>query len=119
MSASPVIDDLFGHVPQKGAEQFDLEDGDSVFGKRLAGEEHYLVPTADPPGNKHTADTIREQVMKIMTIVREAETMPFAADELHNHNVWMPYYCEWLKNGEGDALLTEYREHIERISEAA
>ena len=118
MPASPVINDLFGHVPQDNAAQTDIEDGGSVFGERLAGEEHYLVPTADPPGNRHTAETIREQVMKIIACVREADTMPFQPDELRNHNVWMPYYCEWLKNGEGDALLSEYRKHIERLPAA-
>jgi hypothetical protein len=116
MASTPAIDDLFGHVPQEqpdGGRNAQKNDGFVSLGDR---EAHYLVRTPDAPGGGHTAQSIRAQVMKIMAIVRDASEMPFAADELHNHNVWMPYYCEWLKNGEGDALLAEYRKHIVRLN---
>jgi hypothetical protein len=114
-SASAAIDDLFGHVPQERARQSDIEDVTAAGHARFDSERHFLVPTPRAPEGGHTAESIRTQVMKIMGHLRGAETMPFAADELRNHNVWMPYLCEWLKNGEGDALLAEYRTHIERL----
>ena len=98
------------------AAQADFGDGEAAFDWRCTHEAHYLVPTPDAPEGGHTADSIRAQVTKIMAIVRAAQAMPFAPDELRNHTVWMPYYCEWLKNGEGDALLAEFREHVARLS---
>ncbi len=116
MPAAAAIDDLFGHVPQTNAPQRDIEDEPDQASRHDSSEAHYLVPTPYPSGGRHTADSIREQVMKIMAVVREADSQPFADDELHNHNVWMPYYCEWLKNGEGDALLAEYRARMEAFA---
>ncbi len=117
MPASPAIDDLFGHVPQPSAAQTDLEDS-GAFGWVSEREADYLVPTADVPEGGHTPASIRAQIMKIMAVVRAAETMPFGADELHVHCVWMPYYCEWLKGGEGDALLAEFRGHVARLRDS-
>jgi hypothetical protein len=119
MPARPVIDDLFGHVPQARAAQPDLADTAGPEDWRLPREADYLVPTPPAPNGGHTPDSIRAQVMKVMAVVRDAEAMPFGAAELHTHTVWMPYLCEWLKGGEGDALLAEFREHLERLKLAA
>lgn len=119
MPARPAIDDLFGHVPQTGARQGDVEDVTVSEDWRDTREADYLVRTADAPEGGHTPASIREQVLKIMAVVRAAETMPFGADELHTHTVWMPYMCEWLKGGEGDALLAEFRARIAALAEPA
>ena len=97
MSAA-AIDDLFGHVPQASAAQRDIEDPARPR-DRLPGEEDFLVPTPIAPRDGHTPETIRTQVMKILAAVRNAGAQPFGARELHCHNVWMPYLCEWLKGG--------------------
>lgn len=119
MPASPAIDDLFGHVPQDSPVRGDAEGGFLLEGGRNPFEADYVVPYAEVPEGGHTPETIRAHVMKVMKVVREAETMPFGARELRTYTGMMPYLCEWLKNGEGDALLAEFREHIERLKLAA
>lgn len=117
MPASPAIDDLFGHVPQHGNGPT-LEPARAKTPDELARDQWpgYVVPYADTPKGGHTADSIRAHVVKVMAVVREATATPFGAEELRTYNAMMPYLCEWLKNGEGDALLAEYRGIMERLA---
>lgn len=123
MPASPVIDDLFGHVPQDTAPGRPPVDDDGANDSEDAeGEDcfaEYVVPYAQVPEGGHTPDSIRAHVVKVMAVVRQARVMPFGARELRTYTAMMPYLCEWLTGGEGEALLAEFRGHIERLEAAA
>ncbi len=91
------MDDLFGHVPQ----QSDM----------FAPSE---VPRVSAP-IKHTPDTIRALMHRLLGEVRAASTIPWPARELQSHKAMFPYMAEWLKGGEGDQLLLEFRAELDRL----
>jgi hypothetical protein len=104
------IDDLFGHVPQKGelaiAEALDEV---PVSQQVLNG----LIPV--PPGG-HTPDSIREQIKLVMDEARAAETLPWSPMLVRRFTAMMPYWTEWLKGGEGDRLLAEFKAEVDRLN---
>lgn len=91
------MDDLFGHVPQQ-REMFAAAD----------------APPARGPV-KHTPDTIRAEMHRLLTEIRAASTIPWNARELRSHTAMFPYMAEWLKGGEGDQLLLEFRAELTRL----
>ena len=91
------MDDLFGHVPQQ-SEMFVDPD----------------APVSRGP-IKHTPDTIRVLMLGLLAEARAASTVPWAPRELHSHRAMFPYMAEWLKGGEGDQLLLEFRAELNRL----
>ena len=91
------MDDLFGHVPQQS--------------EMFAGPE---APRAAGP-IKHTPDTIRAEMLRLLAEARAAATVPWPARELQSHRAMFPYMAEWLKGGEGDQLLMEFRAELDRL----
>ena len=91
------MDDLFGHVPQQ-SDMFAAAD----------------APVSRGP-IKHTPDTIRVLMLCLLAEARAASTVPWAPRELHSHRAMFPYMAEWLKGGEGDQLLLEFRAELNRL----
>ena len=92
--------DMFGHeAPSQGA--------------------LFEEPEPAPPPFRHTKETIRERMLGLLDRVRDAEVMPFTARDQRSHLAMFPYMAEWLKDGEGDRLLAEFRGHMERLSKDA
>ena len=101
MSRAAAIDDLFGHVPQKG--ELGLPEAAEVSRGPI----------------KHTPDTIRVLMHEILAEARAAKTMPWDARDLRGHTAMFPYMAEWLKGGEGDRLLTEFKAEMDRLNAPA
>ena len=87
--------DLFGEAPSQGF-MFD-------------------EPVAEPPKPKHTPETIRALLTSLIAELRAAETMPWDARTLRGHKAMAPYMAEWLKDGEGEQLLLEFRDQVTRL----
>ena len=93
------MDDLFGHVPQ----QSDMFASDGAPPPRVS------API------KHTPDTIRAEMHRLLGEIRGASSIPWPPRELQSHRAMFPYMAEWLKGGEGDALLAEFRAELARL----
>lgn len=87
--------DLFGHVPQKG--------------------ETFAEPARISPPVRHTPETIRVLMHELLAEARAADAMPWDARTLRGHTAMFPYMAEWLKNGEGDGLLREFKAEMDRL----
>lgn len=96
------MEDLFGHVPQ----QRDLFAASDVAATDT-------LPISAPI--KHTPDTIRAEMHRLLAEVRSASAIPWPARELQSHRAMFPYMAEWLKGGEGDQLRLEFRAELERL----
>ena len=93
----PAMDDLFGHVPQQAG----------LFGETEA-------PRVSAP-IQHTPDTIRAEMHRILAEIRAASAIPWTPRKLRSHTAMFPYMAEWLKGGEGDQLLLEFRSELTRL----
>lgn len=88
---------MFGHVPQHG----ELE-----------------LPSDTPVSRgpiTHTADTIRVLAHEVLDEARAANVMPWDEDDLRYNTGMFPYWAEWLKDGEGDALMAEFKAEMDRL----
>lgn len=106
MARSAAIDDLFGHVPQPGERPITAPGGHdtSIIGGLMA-----------PPPGGHTPDSIREQAMMVLNEARAATTMPWSPQMIRRYTAGFPHWAEWLKNGEGDRLLREFKAEMDRL----
>lgn len=102
-------DDLFGHVAQKG--------------ELLAGPHTDAGPHADAGAVsrpvEHTPDTIRVLMHEILAEARAAQVLPWTPRTLRAHTAMFPYMAEWLKGGEGDRLLHEFKAEMDRLDAPA
>lgn len=91
------MDDLFGHVPQQS---------------------ELFAPPAAPvrPYVPHTPDTIRTKMHGLLVELRAARTNPWSPETVHSYQVRFPNMAEWLPKEEGDQLLMEFREELERLA---
>jgi hypothetical protein len=111
MTRTAAMDDLFGHVPQKG----ELP----IQSPRNWAEE--MVPDHVDPDlgmvpRVHTKESIRKRMLGILEKARNASTMPFTPRQLQSHTGLFPFMAEWLEeDGEGEKLLAEFRREIERL----
>jgi hypothetical protein len=115
MARKGAISDLFGHVPQVGelpmeaAQPAVLPEWEvDARGMRFG----LLVP---PPGG-HTPDTIRKQCMIVLGDARAATTVPWDATLVRRYTAGFIYWAEWLKNGEGERLLQDFKAEIDRLN---
>lgn len=111
MTRATGIDDLFGHVPQKA--ELPLAEASEPRERPL----HWLL-APEPPGG-YTADTVRGNLHRVLAYVRAAETMPWDAEGLRYYSGLVPYMAEWLKGGEGDALMAEFKAEMDRLEAPA
>ena len=91
------MDDLFGYTPQK-SDMFASSD----------------APRVSAPV-KHTPDTIRVLMHRLLAEARAASTIPWSPRDLQSHRAMFPYMAEWLKGGDGDQLLLEFRVELDRL----
>ena len=88
----------------------------------------YAAPAADPPAGTaaapappsrgpmvHTPDTIRVLALDALAEARAATVMPWDARDLRARTAMFPYWSEWLKGGEGDRLLAEFKVEMDRL----
>ncbi len=109
MGRAAAIGDLFGHVPQAG--ELPINTHDPVPEPRNAVV-NGLLPV--PPGG-HTPDTVRVQAAMIMDDARGMQTLQWSPREVRSFTGLFPYLCEWLKGGEGDRLLAEFKAEMDRL----
>ena len=95
------MDDLFGHVPQKG----DLLDAPAAA----------QAPVSKGPPVQ-TPDTVRVIMLDLLAEARAATVIPWNAFDLRYHTAMYPYYAEWLKGGEGDRLMAEFKAEMDRLN---
>ena len=76
------------------------------------------APPAVREHKPHTPDTIRVLMLGLLAEARAASTIPWPARELQSHRAMFPYMAEWLKGGEGDQLLLEFRAELDRLGAA-
>lgn len=106
------MDDLFGHVPQKG---------ELAMGPAGAVEPFERSPgMPDPPDpdepRVHTPDTIRMKFLRRLGELKAStDGVPWTPRMLHSHRAMAKYWAEWLKHGEGDRLLAEFRAELVRL----
>ena len=93
------MDDLFGHVPQHG--------------------ELFREPLAITPPVQHTPETIRALMLEILGEARAAKTMPWTPRVIRSHTAMFPYMAEWLKGGEGEQLLLDFKAEMDRLEAPA
>ncbi len=90
------MDDLFGHVPQK--------------------EELFLEPQTYTAPIEHTPETIRAKMLTLLEEARSATVLPWTPRDLRLHTGLYPYMAEWLKGGEGEALMAEFKTELDRLA---
>ena len=71
-------------------------------------------PTVSEP-IRHTPDTIRARMVALLTQARAAETMPWTPREVRSHTVMFPEMAKWLPLEEGEQLLIEFKNEMERL----
>lgn len=89
------MDDLFGHVPQKG--------------ELFREPQTYTAPV------EHTPETIRVEIHRMLAEARAAKELAWSPRDLRYNTGIICYMAEWLKGGEGDALLAEYKAEMDRL----
>ena len=109
MARAPGIDDLFGHVPQAGELTLPEAPAQSSDMRIVGG-----FPIPRIPGGE-TTETIREKLTGLLAFVRTKPAMPWDAYELRYFTGIACYWAEWLKGGEGDALLAELKSEMDRL----
>ena len=84
------MDDLFGDVPQPQRDS---------------------LPRAKPL----TATDVRAMMVALIDAVREADTVPFAPDEMKKHIAMFPIMAQWLEPEDGRQLVFEFETEIARL----
>lgn len=72
-----------------------------------------------PPIGGHTPETIRARMLKLLAEARCAETIPWTPRMLRSHTAMFPYMAEWLKDGEGEQLLLDFKAEMDRLGAPA
>lgn len=72
-------------------------------------------PAYQPPKPVHTKESIRALLTGLIEELRGYETLPWDGRTLRGHRAMAPYMAEWLKDGEGDRLLAEFRAELVRL----
>ena len=105
---------MFGHVPQKGelglegtSDEFDLDDLED-------DPDEFEVLTTDWP-RVNTPDTIRALMHRYLAELRDATELPWRKYKLRFITGLCPFWAEWLKGGEGDRLMAEYKVELDRL----
>lgn len=111
MARATGIDDLFGHVPQAG--ELALPHGEAAHEEpEFDCTSHLLVKV---PHTGHSKDTIHEGLNNILTFARKADAMPWDAYYLRYYSGMFVNMAEWLKGGEGDALMAQFKAELDRL----
>lgn len=114
MARAHGIDDLFGHVPQAGELRLPEASHEPQSGVLIVGG----FPLERVDGGE-TPETVRAKFVGLLAFVRTKQTMPWDARDLRFFTGMIPYWAEWLKNGEGDGLLAEFKTEMDRLGAPA
>lgn len=110
---------MFGHVPQKGELGLDATaDEAEVYVDEYDPDEFEII-TDDWPRDKNTPETIRALMHRYLAELREASELPWRKYKLRFITGLVPYWAEWLKGGEGDGLMAEYKVELDRLGAPA
>lgn len=94
------MNDLFGHVPQKG----DLTLADAP------------VPAVSSGPIVHTVDTIREKVEGLLQELESSETCPWNPRDLYGERGFWRFYMEWFTEpGEAEAFTQRFHAALTRF----
>lgn len=74
-------------------------------------------PLYEPAKPMYTKESIREMLTGLIAELKDCDTLPWDAKALRENRAMAPYMAEWLKNGEGDRLLAEFRGELVRLGE--
>lgn len=75
--------------------------------------------TFHPPGRVHTADTIRQLALATLADARAAKALTWTPGQVRSHTALFIFWAEWLKDGEGDRLLAEFKAEMDRLNAPA
>lgn len=76
---------------------------------------HTPVPRHEP--FRHTKESIRGLLTGLIAELKTQDELQWDADTLRSNRAMAPYMAEWLKGGEGDQLLSEFRAELERLGQ--
>lgn len=94
------MDDLFGHVPQKGA-----ADADSV-----------APAVSYSPAPVHTIDTMRAKVEGLLQELEASATCPWNPRDLYEQRGMWRFYMEWFeKTGESEDFTRRFHAALTRL----
>lgn len=93
------LDDLFGHVPQRG---------------ELFAESMRLTSPL-----QHTPETIRARMLDILGEAKAAAQMPWTPRVVRSHTAMFPYMAKWLEEAEGKQLLLDFKAEMDRLGAPA
>lgn len=68
-----------------------------------------------PPAGGHTPETIRALMLEILGEARAASVMPWTPRVIRSHTAMFPYMAEWLKDGEGEQLMLDFKAEMDRL----
>lgn len=88
--------------------------GDDAPRQTMLFDEPVVYKPAYPP---HTKESIRALLTGLIGELRCMETMQWDAKALRSNRALAPFMAEWLKGGEGDGLLAEFRAELVRLGE--
>ena len=69
----------------------------------------------DVPSGGHHAHTIRQLAHAILDDARAATALHWNPRQIRKHTATFPYLAEWLKGGEGDQLMLEFKAEMDRL----
>lgn len=78
-------------------------------------EDYVVYPDTRPVGG-HSADTIRPILLDMIADARATKTLNWSEGKIRSYTNRAIYLAEWLKNGEGDRLLAEFKTEIDRLA---
>lgn len=94
------MDDLFGHVPQRG----------DLGSKAAAPVAEYVGPTVQ------TIDSIREKVEGLLQELETSETCPWSPRDLYGNRGMWRFWMEWFsKTGEADDFTRRFHAALTRL----
>jgi len=102
--------DMFGHTPHQ-AEMFGAPE--PAVRKPIHSAKYGIIEP--PPPGGHTPETIRAKMLKLIAEAKAAKSPPWPKRQVRTHMVMFPYMAEWLKDGEGEQLLIEFRHEMKRL----
>ena len=76
---------------------------------------HTPLPRHEP--FRYTKESIRDLLIGLITDLKDQDELQWDAQTLRSNRAMAPYMAEWLKGGEGDRLLAQFRSELERLGQ--
>lgn len=91
-----------------------MHEMDDLFGE-VAQPQREPAPQRKPL----TSADVREQMVAIIDTLRAADEQPFEPAEWKKHRAMFPIMAQWLEPEDGEQLVFQFEEQIERLKLAA